>query len=80
MSQLQQEYDELVQKEEKIKYIISEYNILIDSVNSRNYIVRIARDMFGWVFDNEVIYKKPTAEPPENTADTDTKDIYIQNK
>lgn len=70
MSSLENEYNELVAKEEKVKYTISEYNILIDSVNSKNYIVRIARDTFGWVFDNEVLYTKPSTEPDKGSSDT----------
>lgn len=68
MNLLENEYNELVNKEEKVKYMISEYNILIDSVNSKNYIVRIARDEFGWVFDNEVLYTKPVAAPPKDNT------------
>lgn len=71
MDELQQEYNELVKKEERIKYMISEYNILIENVNSRNYIVRIARDMFGWVFDDEILYKKPLANKPDDTIEPD---------
>lgn len=68
ISELDREYNELVAKEENVKYTIGEYTILVDSVNSRNYVIRIARDMFGWVFDDEVLYTKPTDEPQDNSS------------
>lgn len=80
MSRLENEYNELVSKEEKVKYMISEYNILIDSVNSKNYIVRIARDMFGWVFDNEVLYTKPLANAPNDNSAADNDILDSNNK
>ncbi len=58
------EQEALQAKSEKIEYIINEYSILVDNVNSRNYVIRIARDMFGWVFDDETVYKKGTDSTP----------------
>ena len=67
---LKEEHDALKQKAERIEYVINEYNILIENLDSRNYIIRMARDMFGWVFDDEIVYKKPVADPvtPEGTT------------
>ncbi len=67
MTQLQQEQEALIEKQEKIRHLISEYNLLLDSVDSRNYIVRIAREKLGWVFDDETIYKRPYADPTKPT-------------
>ena len=80
ISRVENEYSELVNKEEKVKYMISEYNILIDSVNSKNYIVRIARDMFGWVFYNEVLYTKPLAKAPNDNSAADNDILDSNNK
>lgn len=56
---LQAEQQALEEKKARIEYMINEYNILIENLDSRNYIIRMARDMFGWVFEDEIIYKKP---------------------
>lgn len=55
---LEQEKLDLELKQEKIEYIINEYLVLIDNVDSRNFIIRMAREKFGWVFDNEKVYIK----------------------
>lgn len=55
---LEQEKQDLELKQEKIEYIINEYLVLIDNVDSRNFIIRMAREKFGWVFDNEKVYIK----------------------
>ena len=67
MKNLNEEYAELTDKSNKLEYLINEYSLLIDNVNSRNYIIRLARERFGWVFDGETIYKKDTsnADQPE---------------
>ncbi len=70
MAELEQEHQELLAKQEKIKYLINEYNVLLETVDSRNYIVRIAREKFGWVFDDELVYKIPTANPPSAATPT----------
>lgn len=79
ISELDREYNELVAKEENVKYTISEYAILVDSVNSRNYVIRIARDMFGWVFDDEVLYTKPTDEPQDDSSSALEDSLRDQN-
>lgn len=55
---LEQEKQDLELKQEKIEYIINEYLVLLDNVDSRNFIIRMAREKFGWVFDNEKVYVK----------------------
>lgn len=68
---LEQEKEDLELKQEKIEYIINEYLVLLDNVDSRNFIIRMAREKFGWVFDNEVVYIKGDGQndssSPENS-------------
>lgn len=68
MQVLKEERERLAAKCERIEYVIDEYTVLIDSMNSKNFVIRMARDMFGWVFDNETIYKKTVPEEPEETV------------
>ncbi len=78
ISDLQKEQQELELKREKIEFLIQEYKVLIDSVDSRNFIIRMAREKFGWVFDNEKVYIKidsllnPSQTPtPQNSPSPD---------
>lgn len=72
---LEQEKQDLELKQEKIEYIINEYLVLIDNVDSRNFIIRMAREKFGWVFDNEKVYVKGDDQNsgilPENSPSAD---------
>ena len=64
MKDLEDEFNELTDKSDQLEYVVNEYSILIDNVNSRNHIIRLARERFGWVFDGEKIYKKDGEQTP----------------
>lgn len=66
---LKKEEQQLLEKQAKIEYLINEYLVLIDNVNTQNFIIRMAREKFGWVFDNETIYVKndPPFQNPTST-------------
>ena len=63
-----------LKKQQRIEFIVQEYLVLLDNVNSRNFIIRMAREKFGWVFDNEKVFIKDDYShfmPPSSTPGTD---------
>ena len=49
--------DSLTSRLESLEYTVEEYILLRDSEGTQDFIIRCARDLLGWVFDGEVIYK-----------------------
>ena len=58
LNDLKKEQLELEKKQQRIEFIVQEYLVLLDNVDSKNFIIRMAREKFGWVFDNEKVYVK----------------------
>lgn len=74
LNDLKKQQLELEQKQQRIEFIVQEYLVLLDNVNSRNFIIRMAREKFGWVFDNEKVFIKDDYShfmPPSSTPGTD---------
>lgn len=74
LNDLKKQQLELEKKQQRIEFIVQEYLVLLDNVNSRNFIIRMAREKFGWVFDNEKIFVKDDYSqffPPASTPGTD---------
>ncbi len=82
MKNLDDEYKELTNKSDQLEYVVNEYSILIDNVNTRNHIIRLAREKFGWVFDGEKIYKKDSEQKatPEINPDDETASKDVQQE
>ena len=74
LNELKKQQLELEKKQQRIEFIVQEYLVLLDNVDSRNFIIRMAREKFGWVFDNEKVFVKDDYAhyiPPSSTPDTD---------
>ena len=63
MNRLDEEYASLQTKAERVEYVIGEYELLLDNAGSRDFVIRWAREILGWVFDGEVVYRPNTSAP-----------------
>ncbi len=68
MDRLDEEYESLKTKAERVQYIIGEYDVLIDNIGTRDYVISWARNVLGWVFDGEVVYRSETQSPASTSA------------
>lgn len=51
-----------------MQYIIGEYDVLIDNIGTRDYVISWARNVLGWVFDGEVVYRSETQSPASTSV------------